>query len=299
MRDFSFTIMVIKLICVLKDPDKTEKFVFHDGLGILEIVRINTKEDRDIFCIPSMYECRLGCTICYLTINNITASSKKVSYDSIKYCIDYIRQNYPTGKNGIQLSLMGVGDPILNMNLVKDLSASDWVTRLSVATIFPFVNDADGLFPDNVKIHYSLHSPLQEKRLKILPNAKVNPENIIAYLDRHHKGDKEIHYTLVEGENDSDEELQAMCELIPAGFTVKFLDFKTSYKSNLSKSNKLEKWIKELEKCGINTEFYYPPGEQIQGSCGLFTEGFYKKEFDPEFRLYLNKYAVYVGDFDY
>lgn len=285
----------IKLICVLKDPDGTEKFVFHDGTGILEIVRINTKEDRDIYCIPSMYECRLGCTICYLTINNITGSNKKIKYKTIEYIIDLIREQYPSNKKGIQLSLMGVGDPILNMDLVKHLSVSDWVTRLSIATIFPFVNDADGLFPDNVKIHYSLHSPLQEKRLKILPNAKVHPKNIIAYLSKTHKGEKEIHYTLVEGENDSDEELEAMCELIPEGFTVKFLDFKTSYKSRLSKSNKLEKWIKALEKCGINTEFYYPPGEQIQGSCGLFTEGFYKKEFDADFRIFLDRYALYTN----
>ena len=53
----------------LLDPDGTEKFVFNDGIGVLEITRINTKEDRDIYCVPSMYECRLGCTICYLTIN--------------------------------------------------------------------------------------------------------------------------------------------------------------------------------------------------------------------------------------
>lgn len=52
---------------------------------------------------------------------------------------------------------------------------------------------------------------------------------------------------------------------------------------------------KTNEKCGINTEFYYPPGEQIQGSCGLFTEGFYKKEFDADFRIFLDRYALYTN----
>ena len=74
----------------LLDPDNTEKFVFQDENGILEIVRINTKKDRDIYCIPSMYECRLGCTMCYLTINNIRSSSKKLPYNNIEYCIKYI-----------------------------------------------------------------------------------------------------------------------------------------------------------------------------------------------------------------
>lgn len=274
----------------LVDPDRTEKFVFQNENGIMEIVRINTKEDRDIYCVPSMYECRLGCTICYLTINNIRSSSKKLQYIDIEDCITQIKDEYPSGKEGIQISVMGVGDIMLNMELIKDLDKAEWIDRLSVATIFPFINDASDLFPDRVKVHYSLHSPIQEKRLKLLPNAKIDPERVIHYLKNYHKGDKEIHYTLVEGENDSDEELNAMCELIPNGFTVKFLDFKTSYKSPLSKSNKLGKWMRTLELCGINTEFYYPPGEQIQGSCGLFTEGFYKDEPTEEFKLFLEKY---------
>lgn len=272
----------------LLDPDNTEKFVFQDENGILEIVRINTKKDRDIYCIPSMYECRLGCTMCYLTINNIKSSSKKLPYDNIEYCIKYILENYNSNKKGIQISIMGVGDPQLNIELVEKLSEANWVDRLSVATIFPISKP----FPHNVKIHYSLHSPIEEKRKMIIPNGKISIKAAIDYLTNHHKGEKEIHYTLIENVNDTDEELKEMIKIIPYGFTVKFLDFKTSYKSKLSKSNKIYKWMKELEKNGINTEFYYPPGEQIQGSCGLFTEGFYTNEKTKEFELYLEKYEI-------
>lgn len=185
----------------LLDPDGTEKFVFKDDLGVLEITRINTKPDRDIYCIPSMYECRLGCTICYLTINNIKGSNKKIKSTTIEKCISIINNVKNSGKNGIQLSIMGVGEPLLNIELINDLCNNENIDRVSIASIFPFI--PDGL-PDKLKIHYSLHNPIHEKRLKMIPNGKESFENVIKYLDKH-KGDVEIHYTLVENENGGSE----------------------------------------------------------------------------------------------
>ena len=164
----------------LLDPDGTEKFVFRDDLGILEITRINTKSDRDIYCIPSMYECRLGCTICYLTINNIKGSNKKIKSSTIEECLSIINNVKNSGKNGIQLSIMGVGEPLLNIELVNDLCNNENIDRVSIASIFPFI--PDGL-PDKLKIHYSLHNPIHEKRLKMIPNGKESFDNVIKYLD--------------------------------------------------------------------------------------------------------------------
>ena len=129
----------IELIHYLLDPDGTEKFVFNDTIGIIEIVRINTKLDRDIYCIPSMYECRLGCTICYLTINNIKGSSKKVESRTIEKCLSIINETKPTNKESIQLSIMGVGEPLLNIELIEDLCFNESINRVSIATIFPFI----------------------------------------------------------------------------------------------------------------------------------------------------------------
>lgn len=270
----------------LVDIDKTEKFVFENEYGILEIVRINTKPDRDIYCIPSMYECKLGCTICYLTINNITGSNKKVTADVINDCLNIVNQKYP-GKSERQISIMGVGEPLLNLELVNDLCESE--TRVSIASIFPFIPEKP--LPSNLKIHYSLHSPFQNERLRIMPQAKATPNNVIRFLEQH-SGNTEIHYTLIENINDSEFDLLGMVELLQAtDIPVKFLDFKTSYKSEMCKSNKITKWIKRLDDEDIFTEFYYPPGENIQSSCGLFTEGFYTHEMTDEFKVLLQQYS--------
>jgi adenine C2-methylase RlmN of 23S rRNA A2503 and tRNA A37 len=270
----------------LVDVDKTEKFVFENEYGVLEIVRINTKPDRDIYCVPSMYECKLGCTICYLTINNITGSSKKVTVDVIQDCLNTIQTRFK-GKSDRQISIMGVGEPLLNLELIKDLCATE--TRVSIASIFPFIPKER--LPKNLKIHYSLHSPLQSERLKIMPQAKGKPSEVIKFLQQHN-GKSEIHYTLIEDVNDRDEEIIFVGGLLHnKTIPVKFLDFKTSYKSEMCKSNKLTKWITGLAKYGVETEFYYPPGENIQSSCGLFTEGFYTHEKTDEFNLLLKQYS--------
>jgi adenine C2-methylase RlmN of 23S rRNA A2503 and tRNA A37 len=270
----------------LVDVDKTEKFVFENKYGILEIVRINTKSDRDIYCVPSMYECKLGCTICYLTINNIASSNKKVTVDVIQDCLDIIESKY-IGKSNRQISIMGVGEPLLNTELIFDMCAVE--SRVSIASIFPFIPKTQ--FPSNLKIHYSLHSPFQSDRLEIMPQAKSIPSDVIEFLEKH-EGNKEIHYTLIENVNDRDDDLYELIDLFKnRQIPIKFLDFKTSYKSELSKSNKLSNWLKVLDRNDILNEFYYPPGENIQSSCGLFTEGFYTNEPSDEFNLLLKKYS--------
>jgi 23S rRNA (adenine2503-C2)-methyltransferase len=275
-----------KLKYYLVDTDRTEKFVFENENGILEIVRINTKTDRDIYCVPSMYECKLGCTICYLTINNITSSNKKVTVDIIQDCLNTIELDYGKKPNR-QVSIMGVGEPLLNTDLIFDLC--DIEDRVSIASIFPFLPKVK--FPENLKIHYSLHSPFQVERLKIMPQAKSLPNDVTDFLNNH-DGNKEIHYTLIEDVNDSIEDLNEMIRLFKnKNIVIKFLDFKTSYKSELSKSNRLSNWLKTLNDNNVLTEFYYPPGENIQSSCGLFTEGFYTDNPSDEFNLLLKHYS--------
>jgi adenine C2-methylase RlmN of 23S rRNA A2503 and tRNA A37 len=270
----------------LVDIDKTEKFVFENEYGILEIIRINTKPDRDIYCVPSMYECKLGCTMCYLTINNITGSNKKVTFDVIQDCLKTITEKYQ-GKTQRQISVMGVGEPLLNLELIYNLC--DIESRVSIASIFPFIPEKP--LPSNLKIHYSLHSPLQDERLEIMPNAKVDPFKVINFL-KNHKGKCEIHYTLIDGVNDSNLYLECMVSMFDErNIPIKFLDFKTSYKNEMSKSNKITHWMKVLNQNNIETEFYYPPGENIQSSCGLFTEGFYTHKPTDEFNLLLKQYS--------
>lgn len=258
---------MIKLIGKYQDPDSTRKFVFKTNQGTIEITQINTKKDRDIFCVPSLYGCTLGCTFCFLTTLNISQTNKKISYKTIKSCLDLI----PHRTNRRQISIMGVGDASLNLEMIYEACEQEEV--VSIASIFP---KKIPKMPSNLKIHYSLHSPLADKRKKIMPSAKMPIEEVFSYLNKH-DGKSEVHYTLIANENDSDEELSALINLMKKNpINIKFLDFKES--GSLQKSLKLSIWMEKLKEY-TSVEFYNPPGEKIQGSCGQFSKGFYETDY--------------------
>jgi adenine C2-methylase RlmN of 23S rRNA A2503 and tRNA A37 len=259
----------MKLLGRYRDPDSTEKYVFQDEIGTIEIVRINTKPDRDIFCVPSLYGCNLGCTFCFLTTLEVSKSNKKVKYDTILECLTYVEN--PKDKR--QISIMGVGDPSQNLELVLEACAME--ERVSIATIMP---KALPKLPKNLKIHYSLHSSVESKRQGIMPAAKLPIVDAMEYLSEH-EGDTEIHYTLIKGVNDSLDELSRMESIAENwGIPIKFLEFKES--GDMKKSDNAEVW--EYFMSGYVVEYYNPPGEKIQGSCGQFTKDFYQKGTTPD-----------------
>jgi len=273
---------MLQLIGKYRDPDSTEKYIFKDQSGTIEITRINTKEDRDIFCVPSLYGCSLACSFCFLTTMNIAPNLKKISYERIKECLSM----FDNSKDRRQISIMGVGDPSLNQEFI--LQACEEEEMVSIASIFPVELPN---MPRNLKIHYSMHSSIQEKRLKIMPSAKVDIPKVLEFLSKH-EGKSEIHYTLIQDSNDSLEELKALENLMKQyPVNIKFLDFKES--SDLKKSDKLGTWMKHLEKF-TTVEFYNPPGEKIQGSCGQFTKVFYQDNYEnrKEYQEFKELYAI-------
>ena len=272
---------MIKFINRYRDPDGTEKYIFRDSNGTIEITRIKTKQDRDIYCVPSLYGCTLGCTFCFLTTEQISLTNKKVSYDTINSCLNFFEDK----KDKRQISIMGVGDPSLNLELIKE--ASDKEEMVSMASIFPKTLPQ---LPSKVKIHYSLHSPIKEKRLEIMPSARKDINEVMEYL-LSHEGNTEVHYTLIDGQNDSEDELEAMVKLFEKyPINLKFLDFKES--GGLKKSPRLDRWMNTL-KDYTTVEFYNPPGEKIQGSCGQFTKVFYQQNYEntEEFQQFNENYA--------
>jgi len=263
--------------------DIVQKYVFKGKQGTIEISKINTKPDRDIFCVPSMYQCHLGCTFCYLTTNNIQGNKGLVEAATIFELLDRV----PKTRSNRQISIMGVGDPALNQTLVQDLAKTE---RVSIASIFPKRLDT---FPKNVKIHFSLHSPIPNKRKKIIPAGAIPIEECVNYLNKH-EGGKEIHYTRIKGSNDSDEELEELLSLSKKHrIPIKFLVFNET--GGLKQSERLDYWFDFLRSEGIKVEIYMSPGRSIGSSCGAFSKYFYSdeglrssefKEFDRQFRLF-------------
>jgi adenine C2-methylase RlmN of 23S rRNA A2503 and tRNA A37 len=275
----------MKLLGIYQDhKELVQKYVFKDDIGTIEISHIHTKHDTDIYCVPSFYGCSLGCTFCHITTENIATMMTKVKTETILLALSKIPKNKPK----TLISIMGMGDPVLNPILVNELA--DEVDRVAIATIFPG-KTIKAIQPD-VKIHYSLHSPLEEKRDLIIPAIKMPIKEVMEYLS--YRRDKEIHYTLIDDVNDSDIELSELYNLLDQyKINIKFLAFNET--GNLKKSYKIDQWIRELSDIdGVGVEFYTPPGRNIGSSCGEFSKFFYQDNKDSEeFKEFERKYRIF------
>ena len=211
---------------------------------------------------------------------------------------------------------MGVGEPLLNLKLIEDVyRKEDFIKEklgyknigYALATMMPndniiklgeMVNSLD--MP--LKVHFSLHNPIDVKRYELIPSTKVSVQDALAYLvsyrnllqknevlmgkyvKLHSNNDPiEIHYTLIKGVNDGNKELKCLINLLKEyNIPIKFIKFNET--NTLKKSDNEEIWIKSLkeELPNLNIKSYSPPGRCVGSSCGEFTKHYYHYEIETK-----------------
>jgi len=226
----------------------------------------------------------------------------------------------------ILLSFMGVGEPFLGVNLIFEvynkLKYEYNYKGVALSTMMFSTKPVDYIIEKvkktrtPLKIHFSLHSPIDSNRKSIIPNANASVEDCLKALVRYREfisGDRkilknlsyfhsssnspiEIHYTVIEKVNDGEEELNKMIEYgkkyrIP----IKLLKFNPT--KLLKRSKKEKHWLERLSKeYNADVCLYCPPGPNIGSSCGQFTKHYYlgsnKGRELQEFEKWKNKYEV-------
>lgn len=109
------------------DIDNVTKYVFFDNCGVIEISHIihDNQPDRDVFCVPSHYYCNLGCRMCHLTDENIDKPMNKIKYNRLLECLDVVMSKI-NKKNKMLISFMGVGEPLLNLDLLEEICDTEF-----------------------------------------------------------------------------------------------------------------------------------------------------------------------------
>jgi len=315
---------MIKKLGVFKDyNDSSLKSVFDIGENkIIEMTLLFNKEDKDVVCVPTHHFCNLGCKMCHLTNNKLNKKMIPIKKEEFYEClIDTLKVNgnKRTNKDKLLISFMGVGEPLLNFDLIKEIflledkikkelnykeisyALSTMMPNKNIEIIMNVVNELN--MP--LKIHFSLHTPIDEDRVKLIPSTKVNInealnclinyKNLIqsnkVIMDKYIKMHRnnipiEIHYTLIDGVNDGINELEEMSKLLENfDIPIKFIKFNP--KEDLSISEKEEEWIKYLKNNVQNVKIktYTPPGREIGSSCGEFTKHYYHEEIETKEEL--------------
>ena len=297
--------------------DGTIKNVYREENKIIEISDLFNNNKRDVICVPTHNFCSLGCKMCHLTNNKLNKKMNPICFDDFIECLlDSLK--YFDNKENLLISFMGVGEPQFNLELIKNVFLNEDIIKkeyhykdigYSISTMMPFDNIDELIhmvLSNNIplKLHFSLHSPIDEKRNELIPATKVSVKEAFELLSTyrellnqnetikreyskfHDNFDfVEIHYTLIDHANDSDEELNVLYELLNIyKIPIKFIRFNP--KDDLKKSNKEEKWMNKLSEIdGLIIKKYSPPGREVGSSCGEFTKHYYHEEIETKEEL--------------
>lgn len=274
---------------LVSSVEDVKKYVFRCDEDILEVSYIRKNDGKDILCLPVQTSCSLGCQFCYLTNNGI--KTKNLTYTKIQNLVDECLDIQPPANSTLLLSFMGTGETFMNVdnvltaahNLLKYPGYSN--VRIGVASILPGRHRFNR-FKDivinlklPVKLHWSLHSLSDVSRKSLMP-AATNIHDSIDMIEEYMaetQNPAEIHYTLIDGINDTDQDLYKFIKYVTKRATIKFLKFAEKDGELMKGSTRVDFFRKELENNGFSVEVYSPPGRDIQASCGQFSLDQYTK----------------------
>jgi adenine C2-methylase RlmN of 23S rRNA A2503 and tRNA A37 len=256
----------------------------------MEVSIIRKGDGKDILCVPTQTNCKMGCKFCHLT--GLDIPSTNLSADQIvELVVESFKISMPRNPT-LLVSYMGVGEPLLNVNGViesaKELrKLTNYKTiRFGVSTLIPgskpFLQLIDGVVENDLKckLHWSLHSAQSSIRKNLMPNALGIREGsalALQYMERT-KQPVEVHYTLINGVNDSYRDIKSLSSVLDKRLVIKILRFAPhKLEPSLEESNVTALFKKSLESEGFTVEVYSPPGRDIGSSCGQFILDQYTK----------------------
>jgi 23S rRNA (adenine2503-C2)-methyltransferase len=269
--------------------DETIKFVFELNGQIIEFNYIDNKTGKDIICVPCQTMCNMSCKFCHLTDNIGKIPLKNLTnheiVEGIQYVIDDL--NIGIGLRPLLISYMGCGEPLANIGPVIDsmimLDNEYDNIRFGLATMLPKANTFEMFelakrVKDsklNLKVHLSLHFSNDKIRKEWMPSALDIKSSISAleFYGNYTGNPIEVHYTLMDGVNDTDDDMYFLELNININTTIKFMRYsKCEALIGVEKVHKdrLEDMMSYLESTGMIVEYYEPPGQSIGASCGQF-----------------------------
>ncbi len=188
--------------------DGTQKMLFRTASGkFIETVTI-PEDDRLTICVSSQVGCRMNCDFCM--------TGKQGFHDNLT-ATEILNQVYsvPDSEAITNLVFMGMGEPLDNYKQVKkasELLMADYglawsPKRITLSSIGLISNLKRFLDESKCHLAISLHNPIPEQRLAIMPIEKSAPvTSVIEMLrdyDWSHQRRLSFEYIMFDGVNDS------------------------------------------------------------------------------------------------
>ncbi len=269
--------------------DGTRKYLFRlqDGY-MIESVLMRYHHGNSV-CISSQVGCRMGCAFCASTIGGKVRDLEPGEMLGQIYQIQKL-----TKERVANVVVMGTGEPLDNyeafVRFVKLLSdpegfgLSQRSITVSTCGIVPRIRElADEHF--QITLAISLHAPNDEKRKALMPVARSwNIDELLTackYYFAETGRRISFEYSLVGGNNDSQEDAKELAELlIGMNCHVNLIPVNPVRETKFVQTGKKDilKFKNKLEKCGINVTIRREMGRDIDGACGQLRKSYLEEK---------------------
>ena len=271
-------------VCSVEDKfvsavDGTVKYLFQLNDGeFVESVIMKYKYGYTI-CVSSQVGCKMGCRFCASTLagfkRNLTAGEIESQIHTAQKDLD-IRISH--------IVLMGIGEPldnfeqvirfISNVNHENGLHISARNITLSTCGIVPGIQKLMDL-DLQITLTISLHAPNDRIRSQIMPvNDKWHINEIVSMCKKYTaKTSRRVsfEYTLIKDVNDDEqcaEELSALLKGMLCHLNLIPVNNVEERKNIRSSDQAIRKFLRILQKNGINATIRRTLGSDINASCG-------------------------------
>ncbi len=230
---------------------------------------------RDGLCVSTQVGCAVGCVFCMTGLGGLM---RQLGSAEIVAQVALARARRQVHK----VVFMGMGEPAHNLDAVLEaidlLGTAGGIGHKNL--VFSTVGDArvfDRLPLGRVKpaLALSLHSTLAARRASLLPRApRIAPDELVARSEAYARDTGyplQVQWTLLEGVNDGDDEIDGLVRLLAGRHAV----------LNLIPYNRVEgldfarpDWVRAaamartLHRRGVLTKLRRSAGQDVEGGCG-------------------------------
>ena len=262
-----------------KSKDGTIKYLFPTASGkFVETVYI-PDGDRATLCVSSQVGCKMNCLFC---------QTGKQGFEGNLTAADILNQIYslPEISSLTNIVFMGQGEPMDNLDNVlraTQVLTADWgyqwsPKRITVSSVG--IKNKLKRFLDESECHIaiSMHSPLHEQRLTLMPaERQMAIADVVALLKQYdftHQRRCSFEYIVFGGVNDSMVHAREIVRLVEGlECRVNLIRFHTIPDVPLhgADDKKMEVLRDYLTKHGVFTTIRASRGKDIFAACGLLT----------------------------
>ena len=230
---------------------------------------------RDGLCVSSQVGCAVGCRFCMTGRDGLL---RQMGSAEIVAQVALARRRRPVKK----VVFMGMGEPAHNLEAVTEaielLGTLGGIGHKNL--VFSTVGDArvfDRLPTLTVKpaLALSLHTTKPELRAELLPRApRIDPAQLVADGERYARATSypiQYQWTLIEGVNDGDDELEGIARLLAGRYAVmNLIPYNTVpdlpyRRPSWERAAQMARW---LHQHGVLTKLRRSAGQDVDGGCG-------------------------------